>query len=174
MFTTAMNTRMLVALGGHAGSNLGLYVWNSPTFPTTPSSAEAIAYNDAPTFGPVAFGYQATTGAPVTTIAGLSTVNPPAKPASTTSVTPTASTVGAIPGAPATFVDGTPATPIVPIGTYPVPPAVTTPNPAIPATAGAPILGQVYVADLVAIDSNTPGKLLDLVVITEPVAGIAY
>ncbi|HTJ28709.1 MAG TPA: hypothetical protein VMA36_21325 [Candidatus Limnocylindria bacterium] len=170
MITTTLSTRTLVALGGRAGSTLGLYVWTAPTFPVAPSAPQAIGYNDAPTFGAVGFGYQATAGAAVTTIAGLASVNPPAKPATTTSATPTAAVTGALPAIPATFVDGKPATPIVPLGTYTVPAALASPSTSAP---GTPVIGQVYVPDLIAVDSAAAAKL-DIVVIAEPTTGYGF
>lgn len=164
VITTTLSTRTLVVLAGRAGKNLGLYAFTSPSFAVPPTTPAAIGYNAAPSFGNVAFGYEATTGGTPTAIAGLTSVAQTQKPASMTSITATAFVLGALPAIPAAFYDAATAAPTTPLATVTVPPAVSTPSATAPA---APIIGQVYVADLIAIDSAAAAKL-DLIVVAEP------
>jgi hypothetical protein len=157
---------MLVALGGRAGKNLGLYVFNSPIFANTPTGPEAIGYNDAPSFGNVAFGTRPTaTGVP-TPIPGLTNVAPPTKPATPTVVpSPIPSGIAAsLPSVPGAFYVAAAATPAVPITTVAVPTVST--------VSGFPTPGQAYVVDLIAVDSATAP--VDLVLVTEATTGFGF
>ncbi len=68
--TPGVSTRMTVLLGGTAAAKtFGLYVFNEPTFPIAPTTAEVISHNAAPTFSTgktngVGFGTCSTTVAP--------------------------------------------------------------------------------------------------------------
>jgi hypothetical protein len=162
--TTAISTRTLIVLAGRAGTTLGLYAFTSPSFAVPPTAPLAIGYNAAPTFGAVAFGYQLTTAGAATPIVGLTNVTQTQKPAGKTSITTTAFVTGSIPAIPASFYDAATAAPTTPIATVTVPAAAASPPASAPAT---PTIGQVYVADLIAIDSASAAKL-DLIVIAEP------
>lgn len=165
-FTPAVNTRTLVALAGRAGKTLGLYAWVSPTFANVPTGPEAIAYNGAPTFGNVGFGYLLTaTSAPTNLTGATNLVAPKAgTPASITpaanSTTSTFTATAPLPSVPASFFDGkgVASGPVVPITTVP---AVT------------PAAGQAYVVDLIAVDSATTAGL-DLVEVLETTTGYGF
>jgi hypothetical protein len=170
MLSTTLNTRYLIALGGRAGSTLGLYGFTAPNFAVPPTTPAAIGYNDAPTFGPVAFGSRATATGTPTPITGLTNVTQTQKPASRTSISLTAFASGALPAIPAAFYDAAASAPTTPIGTFTVPASVATPSPTAP---GAPVTGQVYVPDLIAIDSASAAKL-DIIVIVEQTTGYGF
>lgn len=163
-FTPAANTRTLIALGGRAGKNLGLYAWSSPAFPVPPASGETIAYNDAPTFGNVGFGFVPTAGTP-TNLTGATNIAAP-KAATGSSVTPAtngATIVSAttpLTAIPASFFDGKGVTTgsVVPVTTV---------------AAIAPVSGQAYVVDLIAVDSATAAGL-DLVQVLETTMGYGF
>jgi hypothetical protein len=169
-FTTVpstVNTRMLIALGGRAGKNLGLYAYTSPTFATPPTGPAAIGYNDAPSFGAVAFGTIATTGGTPTTLPGLTNVPAPTKTATPAALpSPIPAGISApLASVPAAFYDAAAATPTVPVTTVPVPTVSTAP--------GFPTPGQAYVVDLIAVDSAAAAKL-DLVLVTESTTGYGF
>jgi hypothetical protein len=160
MFNTTLSTRTLVALGGRAGTTLGLYVWNAPAFPVSPTAPEAISYNDAPTFGPAGFG--ANIGTTAVTLAGASNVAAPAK-ASSTGATPGAGIVSPLSAIPTSFFVGKGGATVTPLTTV-----------TVPATGqGSPTAGQVYVPDLVAIDSTNAAGV-DLILITEATSGYGF
>jgi hypothetical protein len=165
-FTTAVNTRTLVALAGRAGKTLGLYAWTSPTFANVPTGPEAIAYNGAPTFGNVGFGYLLTATSAPTNLTGATNLAAPkaGTPASitvaTNSTTATFTATAALPAVPVSFFDGkgVASGPVVPITTVP---------------AIAPAAGQAYVVDLIAVDSATAAGL-DLVQVLETTTGYGF
>jgi hypothetical protein len=165
-FTPAVNTRTLVALAGRAGTTLGLYAWISPTFANVPTGPEAIAYNAAPTFGNVGFGYLLTATSTPTNLTGATNLAAP-KPGTSTSITPAATTFSVtapLPGVPASFFVGKGVTTgtVVPIKTV---------------AAITPAAGQAYVVDLIAVDSAvTPTSTapLDVVQVIEATTGYGF
>jgi hypothetical protein len=170
--TAVANTRITIVLGGSAAKGtLGLYIFNDPAFPTSPTSASAYWHNAAPDFSAarvapapktVGFGYCTTTVTPcavATNLTGASSVPPGTKSAVAAAVLNNQSAQALLPLVPAGFFDGAGvlAGAVVPITSV-----------ATPALAA----GQAPVYGLIAIDAPAGG--LNLVVIPEQTNGYGF
>jgi hypothetical protein len=166
--STGVSARQSIVLGGTAASTtLGLYVYNDPTFPIAPSSAEAISHNAAPAFSAaqtpksVGFGFCTTTVTPcvvATALTGATNVAAP-HPSASNAVTANATVTAAAPGPPPGFYDGAGV-------------AAGTPVPITSVAAPTPAAGQADVVQLYAIDGPAGG--LNLVAVVEQTVGYGF
>jgi uncharacterized protein DUF4397 len=164
--TIGTNVRWTIVLGGTAASaTLGLYVFNEPTYPTTPGGLSAITHNAAPAFSigksGVGFGLCTTTVTPCTsTVALTGSQNRAAPSASTPSTTSINGTVSSgLASIPAGFYDG--------VGVL-----AGTPVPITSVAAPSPVAFQPYVVQLYALDGPAGG--LNLLSFIEQTTGFGF
>jgi hypothetical protein len=164
--TIGTNKRWTIVLGGTVASGaLGIYVFNEPTYPSTPGGLSAITHNAAPAFSigknGVGFGICTTTVTPCSTPVALTgsqnRAAPSASTASTTSVNGTVSS--GLASVPAGFYDG--------VGVL-----AGTPVPITSVAAPAPIAFQPYVVQLYALDGPAGG--LNLLSFIEQTTGFGF
>ena len=167
---TALGARLTIVLGGTVGKGtIGLYVFNDPVFPTSPTTASAYWHNAAPNFTAalvapksVGFGYCTTTVTPcaaAVTLTGAGSVPAGTKSSPSAAVVNNQQAQALLPLIPAGFYDGAG----VSAGT-----AVPITSVATPALAA----GQAPVYELVAIDGPAGG--LNLVVVPEQTNGYGF